>query len=109
MHSTPLLIAFTIDMLLVLSKISFPVRHMVYSVYKVAFVIRNIEDIACYRIGRTRVTRLYVYVYNGYGVWEDCYYNKFIIFINSLINKLANRYIEYYARAHTGIKGNSHP
>ena len=38
------------------------VPHMVYSVYKVAFIIRNVEDIACYWIGRTRVTRLYACV-----------------------------------------------
>ena len=44
------------------------VPHMAYCIYKVAFVIRNVEDIACYWIGRTRVTRLYVYVYNSYGV-----------------------------------------
>ena len=46
------------------------VPHMVYCVYKVAIVIKNVEDIVCYRIGRTRVTRLYMYVcmYNNYGV-----------------------------------------
>jgi hypothetical protein len=38
------------------------VPHMVYCGYDVAIIIRNIEDIAFYWIGRTRVTRLYVYV-----------------------------------------------
>lgn len=39
---------------------------MVYGGYDIASVLGNIEDIAFYRIGWTRITRLYVYmhVYN---------------------------------------------
>ena len=42
------------------------VPGMVYGGYDIASVLGNIEDIAFYSIGWTRITRLYVYmhVYN---------------------------------------------
>ena len=40
------------------------IPHVVYCGYEITIVLRNIKDIAFYWIGRTRVTRLCVYVYN---------------------------------------------
>jgi hypothetical protein len=60
------------------------VPGMVYGGYDIATALRNIEDIAFYRIGGTRITRLYnnvyayayVCTYNNYSImsslWDSC-------------------------------------
>ena len=64
------------------------VPHMVDCVYKVAIVIRNVEDIACYQIGRTRVTRLYACMCMCAIVMV---YGRTTIITNSFINSLINK------------------
>jgi hypothetical protein len=52
------------------------VPGMVYGGNDIATALRNIEDIALYRIGWTRVTRLYtctyVYMYNNHIMSSAC-------------------------------------